>query len=81
MNSTRYKCGHFFLSLRLKINPLRYSKAILPKFTPVTLNDKFRFLSFIHSKNNTQQIFAECSLHAWNFTGHRLSSVNAVTTL
>lgn len=45
------------------------------------LGDKFQFLFFIHSKNNTRWIFVECSLCAWNLTGHVESSVNPVTVL
>lgn len=66
----RYKSGHFFLFPPLKINPLHYSKAIFPKFTPVMPDDKFLLLPFIHSKNNICQIFVVCSLCARNFTGH-----------
>jgi len=40
------------------------------------LDDKFRFLPFIHSKNDTQQILTECLLCAWNLTGHAVGSVN-----
>lgn len=81
MYFTRYEPGHFSLFLRLKISPRHYSKAVLPKFTPLRLDDKFRLLTFIHSRNNTQQIPPECSLCVWNLTGHAVGSVNPVTTL
>lgn len=68
---TRYKSGHFSLIfLIMKINPLHYSKASLPKFTPVMPDVKFLQLPFIHSKNNIQQIFIMCSLCVRKFTGH-----------
>lgn len=41
--------AHFPLSY-LKINPLHYSKVVLPKFTLVMSVDKFLLLPFIHSK-------------------------------
>ena len=62
----RNKFGHIFLFPYLKINPLHYSKAVLPKFTPVMPVDKFLLL-FIEKKN--QQIFMVCSLCARNFIG------------
>ena len=62
----RNKFGHIFLFPHLKINPLHYSKAVLPKFTLVMPVDKFLLL-FIEKKN--QQIFMVCSLCARNFIG------------
>ena len=60
--------AHFPLSY-LKINPLHYSKVVLPKFTLVMSVDKFLLLPFIHSKKKIQQIFTVCSLCVRNFIG------------
>lgn len=48
--------AHFPLSY-LKINPLHYSKVVLPKFTLVIPVDKFLLLPFIHSKKNSANIY------------------------
>lgn len=78
MYFTMYQSRHFFLFLHLKINPLGDSKVILPKFTPVLLDGRILFLSYIHSKNSIQQIFIKCQLWAGNFVERGVCSVNTV---
>ena len=57
----RNKFGHIFLFPHLKINPLHYSKAVLPKFTLVMPVDKFLLL-FIQKKISKYLWCAHCVL-------------------
>lgn len=52
--------AHFPLSY-LKINPLHYSKVVLPKFTLVMPVDKFLLLPFIHSKKKKFSKYLWCA--------------------